>query len=82
MAAEFERIHMNVVQHAGMTGDVKFVSALTMEAIADAVVDAGLAGRAETDRLTAAMFDFAAQPHTICASPRIFEVRATAPSGI
>jgi hypothetical protein len=53
-----------------------------MEAIADAVVAAGLADRAETDRLTTALFDYAAQPDTVCATPRIFEVWATAPSGI
>lgn len=80
--AGFTGIHVNVVQHAAMAGDAKWISALTMEAIADSVVAAGLTDRAETERLTAAMFDFASQPHTIGASPRVFEVWATAPSGI
>jgi ubiquinone/menaquinone biosynthesis C-methylase UbiE len=35
--AGFEDIHMNVVQHASTTGEVKIITALTMENIADAV---------------------------------------------
>ena len=72
--AGFDDIRMNVVQHASLTGDVKLISALTMENIADNVVAAGLADRGETDRLVHELYDYAHAPHTICATPRIFEV--------
>jgi hypothetical protein len=70
---------MNVVQHASTTGDVKLISALTMENIADALVSEALAARAETDRLIAELYAYAAKPHTICSTPRIFEVWAKNP---
>jgi ubiquinone/menaquinone biosynthesis C-methylase UbiE len=76
--AGFTDIRLSVTQHAGHEGDVKLVSALTMENIADAVVHEGLAGREEVERLTDALYAFANTPATICATPRVFEIIATA----
>src|SRR5712672_2898110 len=45
-AASFRGVQMNVVQPAGTTGEVKLISPLTMEAIADAVMTEGLASHA------------------------------------
>jgi hypothetical protein len=67
---------MNVVQHASTRGDVRLVSALTMENIADAVVAEGLAGSDEVAELVAEMHRFAATPDAIGATPRVFEVWA------
>jgi ubiquinone/menaquinone biosynthesis C-methylase UbiE len=72
----FDDVRMNVVQHASTDGEVKLLSALTMENIADAVVAEGLTDRAETDRLIAGLYDFGRRPDTIGATPRIFEVWA------
>jgi ubiquinone/menaquinone biosynthesis C-methylase UbiE len=75
-AAGFEDVEMNVVQHASTRGDVRLVSALTMENIADAVVAEGLAGSDEVAELIAEMHRFAATPDAIGATPRVFEVWA------
>jgi hypothetical protein len=53
-----------------------------MENIADAVVSEGIALRSETNRLTADLYAYAAEPHTICSTPRIFEVWAHRPANI
>jgi ubiquinone/menaquinone biosynthesis C-methylase UbiE len=76
--AGFRDIRMSVAQHASQEGDVKLISALTMENIADAVVHEGLASREEVDGVTDALYEFANTPGTICATPRVFEVIATA----
>jgi NADH:ubiquinone oxidoreductase subunit D len=74
--AGFDDVRMNVVQHASTDGEVKLISALTMENIADAVLAEGLTHRAETDRLIAELYEFGRRPDTIGATPRIFEVWA------
>jgi ubiquinone/menaquinone biosynthesis C-methylase UbiE len=74
--AGFDDVRMNIVQHASTEGEVKIISALTMENIADAVLAEGLADRAETDRLIAELYEFAHRPDTISGTPRIFEVWA------
>jgi len=75
-AAGFEDVEMRVVQHASTRGDVRMVSALTMENIADAVVAEGLAGLEEVSELVAEMRRFAELPNAIGATPRVFEVWA------
>lgn len=74
--AGFTGVHVSVAQHASTEGDVKVLTALTMENIVDAVVHEGLTDRAEADRLVGELYDFGYQPGTICSTPRIFEVRA------
>jgi ubiquinone/menaquinone biosynthesis C-methylase UbiE len=76
--AGFTNIRMSVAQHASHEGDVKLLSALTMENIADAVVHEGLAARDEVDAVTRALYAFADTPGTICSTPRVFEVIAAA----
>jgi ubiquinone/menaquinone biosynthesis C-methylase UbiE len=78
-AAGFEDVEMNVVQHASTHGDVRLVSALTMENIADAVVAEGLAAEDEVAEVVAEMHRFAAMPGAIGATPRVFEVWARRP---
>jgi ubiquinone/menaquinone biosynthesis C-methylase UbiE len=74
--AGFDDVRMNVVQHASTEGEVKLISALTMENIADAVIAEGLTDRAETGLLIAELYEFGRRPDTIGATPRIFEVWA------
>jgi len=78
-AAGFEDVEMNVVQHASTHGDVRLISALTMENIADAVIAERIAPADEVERVVAEMHRFAATPGAIGATPRVFEVWARRP---
>lgn len=71
--AGFEAVQMNVVQPAGMSGEVKIMAPITMESIADAVMFEGLASRAEIDRLVADLYELASSPETVVSAPRIVE---------
>jgi ubiquinone/menaquinone biosynthesis C-methylase UbiE len=71
--AGFEKIQINVVQNAAMSGEVKLMAPLTMENIADAVLAAGLASRAELDRLVHELYEFARDPDTVIGGPRVVE---------
>ena len=71
--AGFENVQMNVVQPVGMTGEVKLLTPITMENIADAVISEGLASRDEVDRLVAELYEFARMPGTVSSAPRIIE---------
>ena len=71
--AGFESVQINVVQPAAMSGEVKLMAPLTMENIADAVLAEGLASRAELDRLVQELYEFAHDPHTVVAGPRVVE---------
>jgi ubiquinone/menaquinone biosynthesis C-methylase UbiE len=72
-AAGFEDVQMNVVQHASTVGEVKLLTPLTMENIADSVLSEGLADRTEIDALVMELYEFANTPGTIGCTPRIFE---------
>ena len=72
-AASFHDVQMNVVQPAGTTGEVKLISPLTMEAIADAVMTEGLASHAEIEQLVAQLYEFAHSPDTVGCMPRVVE---------
>ena len=69
----FERVQMSVVHPAGMEGEVKLLTPLTMENIADAVLAEGLASRAEIDQIIAALYEFARAPSTAMSGPRVVE---------
>ena len=58
------------VQLAATRGEVKLI---TMENIADAVESEGLATRAELERLTDELYEFAHTPGTIGCLPRVVE---------
>ena len=72
-AAGFENIQMSVVQPAGLEGEVKLLSPLTMENIADAVMVEGLASRAEIDQIVDELYTYARTPGTIGCAPRVVE---------
>jgi hypothetical protein len=62
MAAEFEKVQMNMVQPAEMTGEVKLLAPITMENLAEAVIEEGLASQAEIDGLVAELYELCARP--------------------
>ncbi len=73
-AAGFEGVEMNIVQPASTTGDVKLITPLTMENIADSAVEEGVASREEVDRLIVELYEYANAPGTIGCMPRVFQV--------
>jgi hypothetical protein len=69
----FTNVEVAVVQHVGLTGEAKLLNALTMENIAGAVLADGLATQVEIDAIVRELYDFAADPHTVCGTPRIVQ---------
>lgn len=74
----FEQVGVHVVQPMGLEGDAKLLSPLTLEAIAPAVLQDGLASREAIDDLVQELYAFAADPLTLSGLPRVFQVWACA----
>jgi hypothetical protein len=78
-AAGIADVQTCVVQPAGLQGEVKHVDYLTMDAIADAVVEAGLADRSLVDAITDELVRLANDPTTLMSSARIVQAWGTKP---
>jgi ubiquinone/menaquinone biosynthesis C-methylase UbiE len=72
--AGFQHIHVDVVQPMGLEGEAKLMSALTMERIAGAVVEDGLASNEEIDVLVRQLHALADDPAVLAGVPRVFQV--------
>jgi ubiquinone/menaquinone biosynthesis C-methylase UbiE len=72
-AAGFENVQVTVAQPAALDGEVKLISPLTMENIADAVMAEGLASRAEIEQIVGELYTYARTPGTIGCMPRVVE---------
>jgi SAM-dependent methyltransferase len=72
-AAGLAPAEMQVVQPAALRGEVKLANAVTMEAIADSVLAAGLATRAEIDRIVDELYRLARDETTVMSIPRIVQ---------
>jgi SAM-dependent methyltransferase len=75
-------VQMNVVQPAGLEGEVKLLAPVTMENIADAVLVAGLATKAEVDQIIAELYECAHDWTTVMALPRVVQAWGSTPAGI
>jgi ubiquinone/menaquinone biosynthesis C-methylase UbiE len=73
MEAGFEDVEMRVVQPAGMVGEVKLMTPITMQSIGPAVIAGGLASEAEVADLVAELFEYAHTPGTIGCVPRVVQ---------
>lgn len=71
--AGFERVGMHIVQPAATEGEAKLLDPLTLQNIAGAVIQDGLATREEVDELVRLLYEFAANPRTVAGAPRIFQ---------
>jgi ubiquinone/menaquinone biosynthesis C-methylase UbiE len=71
--AGFENVQMNIVQPAGTLGDVKLMTPITMENIADTVLAEGLASAAEIEQILAELYEYARTPGTVGCTPRVVE---------
>jgi len=66
-------IDMRVAQPAGIRGEVRLLSAITMEMIGEAVVSAGLASTDQAASLVDALHAAARDDHTVLSTPRIVQ---------
>jgi SAM-dependent methyltransferase len=71
--AGFENIQTNVVQPAGIDGDVKLLFAVTMESIADSVVADRIAERAEVERVIDGLYELANDKRSFVSHPRVVQ---------
>ena len=73
MDAKFENVQINVVQPAGLQGEVKIIHPLTMDYIRAPVLAYGLATEQEIDKIVEELYDFARDPRTLLSLPRIVQ---------
>jgi len=69
----FHKVHMHVVQPAGIEGEVKLIAPITMENIADSVLAHGLASRQEIDRVVDELYVVAEDHRTVMSLPRVVQ---------
>jgi ubiquinone/menaquinone biosynthesis C-methylase UbiE len=74
LEAGIPRPDIRLVQAVHSEGEAKTLATLTLQAIADAVVDEGVATPVEVDETLAGLEAFVVDPETLVAQPRIFQV--------
>jgi SAM-dependent methyltransferase len=79
-AAGLADVQMHVVQPAGTEGEVKLVGPITMEYIADAVLAAGLASRAEVEQIVKELYVIAEDRKRVVSLPRIVQAWGRLPA--
>lgn len=76
----FEGIGVSVAQPIGIEGEMKAISAITMENIADTVIGQGFVSREEVDTIVRELYEFAANPASVAGTPRIVQAWGRTPS--
>jgi SAM-dependent methyltransferase len=71
---------MNVIQPAGFDGEAPLLVAITLEAIADAVLEAGLATTAELNATVDDLYAFVRQEGTVVSGPRVVQAWGRRPA--
>ncbi len=77
----FVDVGVSVVQPVALEGEAKLLTPLTMENIAEAVLEDGLATREEIDDVVRELYAFAADPTTVAGTPRIVQAWGRRPAG-
>ncbi len=72
-AGGFASVEMAIVQPVGLDGEVKLLNPITMENIADTLLEDNLATREEVADIVQELYDFAADDRTIAGAPRIVQ---------
>jgi SAM-dependent methyltransferase len=75
-----EDIAMNVVQPAGLSGDAKLITPITVENISDAVAGEGLATSEEIAQVTEQLYALAHDERTVMSTPRIVQAWGRRPA--
>ena len=70
-------VGMNVVQPAGFDGEVRLIAPITLEAVADAVVRAGVATRDEVHRVCDELYAFVQTDGVVVSLPRMVQAWGT-----
>jgi hypothetical protein len=73
LEAGFTQVGINVVQPAGLEGEVKIVLPLTLENIAHAILADALCTREELEHLLAHLYQFANDSRTVAGLPRVVQ---------
>jgi SAM-dependent methyltransferase len=68
-----EEVAVRVVQPAGISGDAKLIMALTIEAITDAAVEAGIATRQEVHAIVEELHALVEDERTFMSMPRVVQ---------
>jgi SAM-dependent methyltransferase len=71
--AGFEDVRLRLTQPAALEGGVKLLTCVTLESIADAVVEEGLASEDELRATIEDLYAFARDPRTVIGGPRVFQ---------
>jgi len=79
MATGFEDVRMHLVHLADLEGDTKLLTPVTMQLIAGAVADAGLAEPDELRSIIEALYAEARDPTTVMGLPRVVQAWARKP---
>lgn len=71
--AGFDDVQMKLYQPAAMVGGIKLLSCVTLEKIADSVLQGNLATEEQLRATIEEVYAFARDPHTIIGGPRVFQ---------
>jgi len=71
--AGFEDVQMKLVHPAALEGGIKLLTCVTLENIAEAVLDDDLATEEQLRETIEELYAFARDPHTVLGGPRIFQ---------
>jgi hypothetical protein len=76
----FEEVGVCTVQPIGIQGEVKLLNPITMENIADAVLEEGLATGEEIEEVVRELYAFAADDGTVAGVPRVVQAWGRRPT--
>jgi 2-polyprenyl-3-methyl-5-hydroxy-6-metoxy-1,4-benzoquinol methylase len=79
-AGGFESLGVAITQPVGIEGEVKLIAPVTLQNIADAVVEQSLATHEEVDAIVSELFDLATDPAWLVSLPRIVQAWGRQPT--
>jgi len=75
--AGFSNVQSQIVQRMGTDGEVKLIAPITMQNIADTLLDDGLVTSQEIDTIITELYEFAIDAETLAGMPRMLQVVGT-----
>ena len=71
---------VRLTQNVSTSGEAKMLPAVTLAAMSDAILGAGLASKDELNEAIGGLEAYAADPTTLVAGPRVFQVWSRKPA--